>query len=82
MDIAEGVKADKEIQELHIKDGNINIYIATFKKLLKLASYKKDKQGALKIFKAGLPSGLNIHIINSYSTLPTTLEKWIKAAYQ
>ena len=29
MDIAEGVKVDKELQELHMKDGNINTYSAS-----------------------------------------------------
>ena len=43
MDITKGVKANKDLQELHIKDSNIDTYIATFKKLLKLASYKEDE---------------------------------------
>jgi len=57
-----------------MKDGDIDIYITTFKKLLKAAGYTKNKYGALKIFKAGLLGGLNIHIINNSSPLPNTLE--------
>jgi hypothetical protein len=60
MDITKGVKANKDLQELHIKDSNIDTYIATFKKLLKLASYKEDEQGTLKMFKMGLPARLNV----------------------
>jgi hypothetical protein len=59
-DIAKGVKANKDLQELCIKDGNIDTYITTFKKLLKLTSYKEDEQGTLKMFKMGLPAGLNV----------------------
>jgi len=80
MDIAEGVKAERELQTLHMKDGDINMYIATFKKLLKAAGYTENKQGALKMFKTGLPGGLNICIINTSLTLPNTLEGWIEAA--
>ncbi len=74
IDIAEGVKAENEIQTLHMKDSDINTYIATFKKLLKAARYTKIKHGTLKIFKAGLLGRLNIHIINNSSPLPNTLE--------
>ena len=53
-DIATGVKVENELQTLHMKDGDINTYIATFKKLLKAASYTENEQGALKMFKMGL----------------------------
>jgi hypothetical protein len=82
MDLAEGVQANKDLQELRMKDGDIDTYIATFKNLLKLASYKEDEQGTLKMFKTGLLAGLNIHIINNHQTIPTTLEEWIEAAHQ
>ena len=57
-----------------MKDGDINMYIATFKKLLKVAGYTKNEQEALKMFKTGLPGRLNICIINNSLTLPDTLE--------
>ncbi len=79
MDIAEGVKADRELQTLRMKDGDINMYITTFKKLLRTTGYHKNEQGTLKMFKAGLPSGLNICIINNSLTIPNTLEGWIES---
>src|SRR6267154_5803354 len=82
MDIAKGVKADRELQMLHMKDGDIDMYIATFKKLLKAAGYTENEQGALKMFKVGLHGGLNIHIINQSLTLPDTLEGWIESTRQ
>jgi len=81
MDIATGVKTENELQTLHIKDGDIDTYITTFKKLLKEASYTKNEQGTCKMFKMGLPGGLNICIINNFLTLPDTLEGWIEAAH-
>ena len=82
MDIAEGIKAERELQMLHMKDGDIDTYIATFKELLKAAGYTKNEQGALKMFKTRLPGGLNIRIINQSLTLPDTLEGWIESARQ
>jgi len=82
MDIAAGVKVENELQTLCMKDGDIDMYIATFKKLLKEAGYTENKQGALKMFKAGLPGRLNICIINNSLTLPDTLEGWIEATCQ
>src|SRR5216683_2951559 len=81
-DIAEGVKAERELQMLCMKDGDIDMYIATFKKLLKTVGYTENEQGALKMFKSGLPGGLNICIINQSLTLPDTLEGWIESAHQ
>ena len=82
MDITEGVKAERELQMLRMKDGDIDTYIATFKKLLKTVGYTENEQGALKMFKSGLPGRLNIRIINQSLTLPDTLEGWIKSARQ
>jgi len=65
-----------------MKDSDINTYIATFKKLLKVARYTKNEQGTLKMFKSGLPSRLNICIINNSLTLPDTLKGWIEATCQ
>ena len=65
-----------------MKDGNIDTYIATFKKLLKAVGYTENEQGALKMFKAGLPSRLNIRIINNSLTIPDTLEGWIESICQ
>ena len=73
MDIAIGVKVENELQTLCMKDGNIDTYITTFKKLLKEAAYTENEQGALKMFKSGLPGRLNIRIINNSLTLPDTL---------
>ena len=64
MDIGEGVKAENDLKSLNkslkMTSGNIDSYITTFMKLLKMAGYKETKHGSLELFKKGLPTGLNI----------------------
>jgi hypothetical protein len=63
-----------------MKDGNIDTYITTFKKLLKLAGYKEEEHGALNMFKQGLPLALNARIIQNTVDTPKDLPGWIEAA--
>jgi len=79
-DIAESVKAENDLKSLKMTSGNINSYIATFMKLLRMAGYQKNEHGSLELFKKGLPSGLNIRIINNSISPPSTLKGWIEAA--
>jgi hypothetical protein len=60
MDIAEHVKAKNDLKALKMTSGDIDSYIATFTKLIKMAGYKEDEHGTLSLFKKGLPDGLNI----------------------
>jgi hypothetical protein len=59
---------------------DIDSYIATFAKLLKMAGYTETEHGSLELFKKGLPTSLNVWIINNSTTPPTTLKGWIEAA--
>jgi hypothetical protein len=62
-DLAEGVNMEKELRELCMKEGDIDTYIATFKKLTRLTSYDESEHGLINIFKKGLPNSLAICII-------------------
>jgi hypothetical protein len=62
--------------------GNINSYIATFTRLMKMAGYKESKHGALNLFKRGLPDSLNVRVINNYDPVPNTLKGWQESAHQ
>jgi len=53
---------------------NIDSYIATFMKLLKMAGYTESEHRSLELFKKGLPARLNIQIINNSVTPPSTLK--------
>ena len=70
---------EKELQQLHMKEGDVDTYVTTFKKLLRLAHYSETEHGAITMFKRGLPYGLAITIIRNTTTIPTTLEGWITA---
>ena len=70
---------EKELQQLCMK-GDIDTYVATFKKLLRLAYYSETEHGAITMFKRGLSHGLAIAIICNTATIPTTLEGWITTA--
>jgi hypothetical protein len=59
-DIGKGIKAENDLKSLKMTSGDINSYIATFMKLLKMAGYKEAEHGSLELFKNGLPAGLNI----------------------
>jgi len=50
-DIAKSIKAENELKTLRIIGSNIDTYIATFTKLIKLADYEETKYEALTLFK-------------------------------
>jgi hypothetical protein len=81
MDIAKSIKAENDLKSLKMTSGNINSYIATFMKLLKIAEYQETEHGSLKLFKKRLPEGLNIRIINTSTAPLTTLKGWIEAVH-
>jgi hypothetical protein len=58
---------------------DIDSYIATFMKPLKMAGYTENEHGSLELFKKGLPTRLNIRIINNSTAPPNTLRGWIEA---
>jgi hypothetical protein len=59
-DIAKHVKAENNLKALKMTGGDIDSYIATFTKLMKMAGYKENEHRALSLFKKGLSDGLNI----------------------
>jgi hypothetical protein len=81
-DLGESVKAEQDLRSLRMQGGDIDTYIATFDKLLKLAGYHDNEHGALTLFKAGLPGSLNICIINNSASIPVTLAGWKDTACQ
>ena len=73
IDIAESIKAENNLKNLKMINSNIDSYITTFIKLLKMAGYLETEHGSLTLFNWGLPGGLNICIINNSTTPPDTL---------
>ena len=81
MDIAESIKAENDLRSLKMISSDIDSYIMTFMKLLKMAGYQETEHGSLKLFKKGLPAGLNIQIINNSTAPSNTLRGWIEAMH-
>jgi hypothetical protein len=82
MNIAKHVKAKNNLKALKMTGSNIDSYIATFTKLMKIAGYKENKHGALSLFRKGLPDGLNIWIIDNNDPVSDTLKGWQESARQ
>jgi len=82
IDITEHVKAENNLKVLKMTGSNIDSYITTFTKLMKMAGYTENKHDALSLFKRGLPDGLNIQIINNNNPVPDTLKEWQECAHQ
>jgi hypothetical protein len=76
MDIAEHIKSENDLKALKMTSGDIDSYITTFTKLMKMAGYKENEHGALTLFKKGLPNRLNVRIINNNDPVPDTLKGW------
>ncbi|KAH9011628.1 hypothetical protein EDB85DRAFT_2159780 [Lactarius pseudohatsudake] len=63
---------------VHMKDGDIDSYVATFERLARQADYNLDAPQTIDLFTAGLPKGLFTKVYEQYE--PTTFEAWKQAA--
>ena len=68
-------KAKAEFQTLKMEGGDLDTYIAKFKRLARIASYDLQSQMVLDRFGSGLTSGLYIAIVNSPNE-PRNWTKW------
>jgi hypothetical protein len=55
MNIAEHVKAENNLKALKMTGGDIDLYITTFTKLMKMAGYKENEHGACPYSKRDYP---------------------------
>ena len=74
-------KAKAEFQTTKMEGGDLDSYIAKFKRLTRLTGYDLQNQMVLNKFRSGLTSGLYIAIINSTEE-PRNLTKWTHAAHK
>src|SRR5580698_4465718 len=68
-----------ELEKLRMVDDNLNLYIATFNRVLKQAGFTAADQGSVDHFKKGLKQRLQITCLKR-STEPDTMEEWQQAA--
>jgi hypothetical protein len=78
IDSAEKERALLDILKLRMKEGNVERYIADFKRLARLAGMDVDDSFNLKLFARGLPMRLAGSCIDLEH--PKTFEQWAKAA--
>jgi hypothetical protein len=68
-----------ELEKLKMVDDNLDLYIATFNRVLKQAGFTAADQGSVDRFKKGLKQRLQITCLKR-STEPDTMEEWQQAA--
>src|SRR6266436_5501839 len=71
--------ADNKLQNLHMKDGNLDQYVAEFNRLSHLADRNDETRGLIPLFRQGLPYGLAQACMNR-SKWPETIHQWQAAA--
>ena len=72
-------KAKAEFQSIKMEGGNLDMFIAKFKRLTRLAGYELQNQMVLNRFGSSLTSGLYIAIINGPDE-PRNWTEWVHAA--
>jgi len=78
-DTSEREDADNKLQNLHMKDGNLDQFIAEFNRLTHLADRNNKTRGLIPLFRQGLPYGLAQACMNR-SKWPETIHQWQAAA--
>ncbi len=78
-DTSEREDADNKLQNLHMKDGNLDQFIAEFNQLTHLADRNDETRGLIPLFCQGLPYGLAQACMNR-SKWPETIHQWQAAA--
>ena len=78
-DTSEREDADNKLQSLHMKEGNLDQYIAKFNQLANLAERNNKTRGLIPLFRQGLPYRLAQACMNQ-SKWPKTIHHWQMAA--
>ncbi len=80
-DTSEREDADNKLQNLHMKDGNLDQYVAEFNQLSHLADRNDKTRGLIPLFRQGLPYRLAQACMNR-SKWPETIHQWQAAAQE
>src|SRR5258708_3913278 len=78
IDYAIKEKAQDKLHKLHMKEGNIDQYIADFQLLAMDANVDLDEPTVLQLFYFGLPTGLAEKCI--FNNSPNNFDSWAKAS--
>jgi hypothetical protein len=72
-------KAQTAIQQLRMREDDLDGYVSTFKHIAKDAEYALDANGTIHLFALGLKPGLFDAILHR-NAQPNTMEEWITSA--
>ncbi len=78
-DTSEREDTDNKLQNLHMKDRNLDQYIAKFNWLTHLANRNDETRGLIPLFRQGLPYGLAQACMNRLKW-PESIHQWQAAA--
>ncbi len=78
-DTSEREDADNKLQNLCMKEGNLDQYVAEFNRLANLANQNDKTRGLIPLFRQGLPYGLAQSCMNR-SKWPETIHQWQSVA--
>jgi len=78
-DTSEREDADNKLQNLHMREGNLDQYVAEFNQLTNLAKRNDETRGLIPLFRQGLPYSLAQACMNR-SKWPKTIHQWQAAA--
>jgi hypothetical protein len=71
-------KAKNEIQNLKMKDGDVDGYTARFEQLCRLGNYDVNDEAVLDMYRRGLYPKLQVNIIQNER--PFTYQEWVRGA--
>ena len=66
--------------QLEMKGWDINMYIATFNRLVARTGWSTSDKGIMEKFRNGLVQWLALNIMHKYDNIPATLDEWKTAA--
>jgi hypothetical protein len=73
-------KAKNEIQNLKMKDGDVDSYTARFKQLCRLGNYDVNDEAIIDMYRRGLYPKLQVNVIQNER--PFTYQEWVRGAQQ
>jgi hypothetical protein len=75
-------KAEQAIKEIHMKDGDLDGYIAKFEQLARISGHNLNAKGTWTMFAEGLPKMLHYNMISQGGRRPNSWQEWTEGAVE
>jgi hypothetical protein len=80
--LADQQRAHQQLMNLKMSGGDLDMYMANFNCLAKVAGFKDNEKGTMELYKQGLNHQLLNNIIKNYTKWLTILKEWQKEAHK